>query len=84
VPSAGARLPRPVAVTVAVRFVVVVVKIEVELDLTAVVLGNRVGTLVQLLTRLATFTLPKPVASLYPALLLNADSNEVVEAERTP
>src|SRR5208282_2196635 len=76
--------PRPLAETTADRDVVLVVKIEGVPTVIVVVLGNFGVTVVQLFTRLAIFTLPTPVAALYPALWLNADSNAVVDSERMP
>ena len=84
VPRGGARLPRPVAVTVAVRVVVLAVVIEVGLAAKVVVLGNCGVSLPQFVTRFSILTLPRPVAALYPALWLKADSNVVVDSERIP
>jgi len=64
VPRGGAKLPRPVAVTVAVSVVVPTTEIEVGLAARVVVLAKGVVTVFQSFTRFATFTLPRPVAAL--------------------
>jgi hypothetical protein len=66
VPSGGATPPRPVAVTVALSVVLVDGVIVLGFAVTVVVLANGViqVLLVQLFTRLAMLTLPRPTASL--------------------
>jgi hypothetical protein len=49
-----------------------------------VVLANKGVKLVQFFTRLVILKLPRPVASLYPALWLKANSKLPVELEMRP